>query len=452
MFKRILLTGLIVSSLKYIQGQSSENVYNCYYKVGVPCPHFSFDSVENFPKKHVTSMDFRGKWLILDFWNISCVSCIFSFPKVSKEQDEFKGNIQFLMVGLQDKGDEVKVLWRRLQKKEKLHMPVVFDSVLITQIIEMRGMPFLVIIDPEGVVRGTTNTLDGIDLHNLSAAARPILPDYCKEAAHRVEYDRHKPYLVNGNGGNDSNFLFRSLISRWGIGDPISHPYYTNFNMSGKVTILGADLKMLYMYAYFGINFFQTKDILYYGKFWPKPLVEVHDSSLFESNLGEPNMSIAKNIFSYSLTVPSVKANKQYLMQIMQSDLYNYFGYRTRFETRKMPCWRLVTIAEGRSRLKEKFSGTDVPIAPKSKGSRYDELNARGISMSAIMSRISSFTSIGDHSESGPIIDETGIEGKIDVRMEFKPNDFNSVVQSLRENGFDLIQGEKDIKVLVITD
>jgi len=72
--------------------------YKCFFEVGKPCPDFTFSNVANSQKHELNFNDFRGKWLVLDFWHKGCSACIGSFSKHNKEQIEFKDNIQFLLV------------------------------------------------------------------------------------------------------------------------------------------------------------------------------------------------------------------------------------------------------------------------------------------------------------------------------------------------------------------
>ncbi|MBO9573819.1 MAG: hypothetical protein J7497_16655, partial [Chitinophagaceae bacterium] len=49
-------------------------------------------------------------------------------------------------------------------------------------------------------------------------------------------------------------------------------------------------------------------------------------------------------------------------------------------------------------------------------------------------------------------IDSTGIKEKINLELDCKLDDIKQVQQSLKENGFNLIWGKKDMQVLVIRD
>jgi hypothetical protein len=60
---------MIVGVMSGVNAQSTDTGYKCYPEVGKPCPDFTLNNVAYYSKKKVSLNDFKGKWLILDFWN-----------------------------------------------------------------------------------------------------------------------------------------------------------------------------------------------------------------------------------------------------------------------------------------------------------------------------------------------------------------------------------------------
>lgn len=456
--KTVFLLFLCINSVK-VSAQKADESYKAFFEVGKQCPDYIFNDVANFSKKEASIQDFKGKWLILDFWHKHCSSCIKSFPIHNREQIEYKNNVQFLLIGMplekaeydktNEKYRETQKLFARLQKKINLQIPCVFDTVYANRITEpISGFPFLVIVDPDGIVRGSTWTLDGIDLAGLTKNSRPILPDFYRERSERYKYDRDKPYLVNSNGGPDSNFIFRSMLSKW---MPNKDPFHSPSSIldyeakHGRLDVLGPqNLQTLYLFAFLGSNYTFVEDPKY-GKYWPKAVLELQDSSIFTGD-----KKTGKNIYSYSLTVPSSKATAEFMMQIMRQDLQNYFGFKAQFEIRKMPCWKLVAMQKARKSLLEQHRIITQSTKASQVASGFQIIDIKDKSMSYVISALAICT--GMQGENPPIIDETGIDGNFNLYMEFIPGDFDSIVKSLRNCGLDLIKGEKEMKVLVIRD
>src|SRR5258706_7287535 len=68
-------------------------------EIGKPMPDFSVDNIKNYKTTKASLKDFRGKWLIFDFWGINCKACIASFPKINQIQQEFPDKLQMLLDG-----------------------------------------------------------------------------------------------------------------------------------------------------------------------------------------------------------------------------------------------------------------------------------------------------------------------------------------------------------------
>src|SRR5262249_55419703 len=95
-------------------------------EVGKPLPKVVFNDVLFYKTKKVSSDEFKGKWLFLDFWSKDCSGCISRFPRTRDEQDKYKDKIQFLMVTYNDPENQHKPLYEKYHDKLKLSMPCAF--------------------------------------------------------------------------------------------------------------------------------------------------------------------------------------------------------------------------------------------------------------------------------------------------------------------------------------
>jgi thiol-disulfide isomerase/thioredoxin len=416
-------------------------------QIGKRCPEFELHNIKNFHLTHGRTKDFLGKWLILDFWNKVCGACIESFPRTNQLQKEFSSNVQFMLVGLQDKENQVLAMFSRIREVEDLIIPCEIDSDL-AQKWDIGSCPHLIIVDPKGFVRGITNEIDSADIEQFLSGGTPTLArTYTGNESDdivKIPFDSKYPYFINGNGGNsDTGYLFRSILSSWnpnlqGTFHPRNidlHSLDPDYFRKGMTQILGAGLLELYYYAYFGKSSWDNSDTLMYGKYYDQAILEIGDSSRFVSSMkGE-----GENLFCYSLTLPIGQGSKERMEEVMQGDLKNYFGFNARIETRKCPYWRLIIespslIGKLRSTGSESYVKQIIPRVKyllhnvPMKKLLYD------LQMSGI----------------GIVLDETGISGNID----FDEGDVNlkDIRNSLGKVGLDLIEGEKNMKGLVIQD
>jgi thiol-disulfide isomerase/thioredoxin len=151
--------------------------------VGDPCPDFLFNDIRYYPQKECTLKDFKGKWLILDCWNRYCSVCVASFPRTDSLQKAYKSSVQFLLVGYSGSQytpwrgpDErpIKDLYEKTRTRFNLDLPVAFDSVLFHK-FGISGCPFIIIINPDGMIRAITTHLTANNLDEILAGRLPKL-------------------------------------------------------------------------------------------------------------------------------------------------------------------------------------------------------------------------------------------------------------------------------------
>lgn len=414
-----------------------------YPEVGKPMPDFILSDVENFSKKQIGLADFKGKWLVLDWWTQFCISCIASFPKVNSMQKEFQDQVQFVFVGytgswlyaskVLSSDQPVRTIYKKAMLIHDMIVPFAFDSILYRR-YNLGTTPYIIIIDPKGIVRGITSHFTSKDLNSLLEGRKVSLDPVYRRDEEKPAYDRNIPFLTYGNGGTDTGYLFRSLLAKWQPGSATYLPYRI-VHTNGRFEEIGTTLEKLYQLAYLGQSQWSYTDSLY-SKIYPKVILELKDSSAFQENI-----NTGDGYFSYSLTIPAEKASRSFIMQMMRNDLINYFGYEVSIQTRKMPYWRLVASEEAKLKLKtkgEKFYFQE---------NKHAGFSAKNYPIKNLLGYL-----WGYNQSQPPFVDETGIEGNIDIAINALLTDFNDFKRGLNENGLNLVKGEKDMKVLVITD
>lgn len=129
----------------------------------VTAPNFTFKDAKG---KEVSLTDFRGKWVIIDFWGSWCPWCIKGFPSLKEAYEKYKPELEVLGVACNDKYEA----WEAALKKYDLPWVNVYNpekggGQLLTD-YAVEGFPTKAIINPEGKIVNIT-TGDDPSFYNV---------------------------------------------------------------------------------------------------------------------------------------------------------------------------------------------------------------------------------------------------------------------------------------------
>ena len=448
--KRILIMLVFMMSFVIVNAQLPSSQLSI--KVGEKCPDFILDRVKHFKSESVSRDSFSGKWLVLDFWSLGCSSCIADFPKYAKMQEKFGDKIQMLLVGVYHKPEflePTKLMFDRSRKKFAFNLAVAFDDMTLFNKFNGGGVPYIIVLDPSGIVRAITHTLSEKDVDNFLAGQKPVLWDASKNAD-RLEklYTASTPLLINSNGSAFSNIVYRSMITQ--VPDSLK-PVMGRIERTskGRFEAIMQTMAGLYKIAYRGGEFDYKPGEQYY------PLIlETRDSTKFEDYYSIERKTTR---YSYSLILPENQLDvkfpltfpqNKHAQKIMQDDLERYFGYKVKIEMKSHPYYKLFASPEALEKIKSKggilrmtnFDGSE--IYGISRGIDY-----QNCSIDNLIAFIK-----GPLDFASSVINETGYDGNIDIKIKSYGDDFNSVIKELKKIGIEVILSSKEMETIVIYD
>ncbi|MBD5356702.1 MAG: TlpA family protein disulfide reductase [Bacteroides sp.] len=117
----------------------------------IMAPDFILKDLEG---KDVSLAQFKGKWVILDFWGSWCIWCIKGFPELKEAYEKYKDEL--VIVGIDC--NESEEAWKAGVAKYELPWVNVYcpqGNPLLEQ-FGIQGFPTKAIIDPEGKIRNIT--------------------------------------------------------------------------------------------------------------------------------------------------------------------------------------------------------------------------------------------------------------------------------------------------------
>ncbi len=118
-----------------------------------PAPSFALPNPEG---KTVTLADFKGKWVILDFWGSWCGWCIKGMPDLKEAYKKYAGKLEVVGIDCRDDQDD----WLEAIEKYQLPWVHVYNDFeaddtpnRVDRLYGVGGFPTKVIIDPQGYVK-----------------------------------------------------------------------------------------------------------------------------------------------------------------------------------------------------------------------------------------------------------------------------------------------------------
>jgi len=119
----------------------------------VDAPAFTLKNLEG---KDVSLSDFKGKWVILDFWGSWCPWCIKGFPGLKEAYSKYAGKLEIIGIDCRDKED----VWKAAVAKYELPWVQVYNpesgADKIYDAYCVQAFPTKVIVNPEGKIANIT--------------------------------------------------------------------------------------------------------------------------------------------------------------------------------------------------------------------------------------------------------------------------------------------------------
>gem|GEM_PF-362455 len=376
--------------------------------IGNRIPTMNFENLivpgtSNTIIRNVSTDDYKGKLLLFDFWATWCGACITSMPKLEALSKKFAGKLQVFAI-TNESVDRIQ----RFVKNRPTSLTIVVDSTeTFRELFPYRTIPHIILIDKNGIIRAITHS-DEITEQIIA----DVLQD--KTVSLSVKRDntefKYEDDFFKADSTTRESFNLQPGIEGVGSFSKIGNGVFAK----RRISLHNVTVERLFTAAY-QKSYFRTINLL--------------DSADYDYD--NP-----KNRYCLDVIVPNNNGIDLYLY--MQKKLPRYFPADARLEKRKTEVYVL------------KRTSDTVKFTPSTESNDYYSSNSnhftgKGVRVASIAEFIEDFGITGT-----PVLDETGVEGRYDIHMEFEPEKKGSFREALRKIGLSLEKVEREIEMLVI--
>ncbi|MGF7080444.1 TlpA family protein disulfide reductase [Mucilaginibacter sp. UYCu711] len=420
---KICLVGLFCLFFKVI-ALAQTNTHTL--KVGDLVSDITIKNIIGYPNERKKLSDLKGKLVLLDFWATWCSSCIVKFPENYALQKKFRDKFLVLLVNSKSTHDTERSIKNFLDRRvAQYYFPCIVEDTLLTSLFPHQTLPHCVLIKDNRVVAITD--AEHITEENISALISGR--DQSIFVKKDKKFDLRQPLFINGNGGAQQPFIFRTLLlprieNLTSVSGFIPAP---NHRVSA-IRIYNGLLTSLYKFAYREYSNFEHDRTIF-------KIVKGHNDLLDSA----ANVGFDKVQFTYESNFsPRPFAES---LKVLQADLDSYFNLKVDSEYRDTLCYVIKLQAGG-----------TLPGCDKGQTAETNIYENSGATIYFTNLPFSDLTSALEGVYQVPFINETGGNKEICLQLPANLLDREKLTKSLLNQGLILIKERRKLSYFVLSD
>lgn len=98
--------------------------------------------------------DYKGQYIVLNFWNSTCEPCVNELPYFEKAMKKYEGRVTFLMVNIVDGNNETRDSALKYLKDNNLDIKTIFDDHYDARVnYKVTSLPRTIFIDKNRLIQ-----------------------------------------------------------------------------------------------------------------------------------------------------------------------------------------------------------------------------------------------------------------------------------------------------------
>jgi len=465
------ILGLVVCLFFLNYAVHSQKKISSYPKEGDMIQDHEFTDIVNYSGKSFKISDFRGKWLILDFWDKSCLSCVASFPKMDSISRMYNGRVEVVAVTSapaiwngKPYRPIVKDFFNRRQKSYKLSFINAFDETVADK-YDIFGLPSIFLIDPNGVIKAK---MTSINAAQIDAFISGDIPKYTRfytktEVAELNKIKRTiTPKIDNlENLLNDSVLISISYLTKW---QPGRQKYFEGgLEQGSQPQILGRSaisksfevtLSDLFRLAYTGLRGWGIQEDSLYQTIDVNLVLETKNKAIF--NAKSDLDGTRHGVYNYTQILPVSSSSPEIRKTTLLQDLERTFNLSSKIERRELDVFQLIVVDQSKvDQLKTKGRQVLSHIDKNGIDRNYQNMSIHEIIRIAPITHglYDTYRFSRTGKEGLPVVvDKTNLKFNLDLDFKADISDWKATIKFLQSKGFDIVKGKKMMECIVIYD
>jgi thiol-disulfide isomerase/thioredoxin len=388
-----------------------------------------FQTVLNNKEKPIHLDDYRGNYLILQFWAPTCSASISSLPKTEQLNEQFGDRLEILPVTVFSEA-QIRETLEAFPTLRDLDLPLAVNAREVYRHFPHSVIPHFVVLSPEGEVLAITG-LEDMTEKNLNLLINENQVAFRTKSDTQTRLDPASKLISENPQISNKNIWFQSAFT--GYIPEVTGSLTQNQGEFFHIRIVNMTLLYHYRLAYsersltdyFGKNRIETIG------FDPNELEPEGKGLDYKDWKAEGG-----HVFGYELIAP----NHLNPYELMREDLKRFLPHiQATVETKPRTVLALVQ-QEGKSFPKSAVTQKSYKTGPQGLSMRMYPLDGFVYHLNAGFLRTNPI----------PITNRTGIDYPIDLDLDARLTDVESLRAALRQNGLDLIERVEEIPVLVL--
>ncbi len=414
-------------------------------------PDVNNEKVVQYHSNTINLSSFKGRLIIIDFWNTYCSACIGALPKLEALQKKFGDSILIVPVTYQSESSIKQFLSIRKNMGKEINLLSIVEDTLLRQLFPHEADPYEIWIDSSGKIIAITDDYT-VSEKNIREILMGKALKAKNKAGFRMVLDPYRPLLINNYGAPDSSFIYRSVITNHIDNLGVQRGIVSNAKIT-RIYLTNQTIIDLYKFAYGSLNKNYAlwmdndqldkrviRDISDSSKLIDRCEVGIRiDRSLFDKNY----------LYCYDLTLPP-EFNKEEALKIMIQDLNRFFKLKSSVKKCKVMCLDLICSSKEKlnkfrlhNDIYEKYKSVE---AGKSVSSDHSGITLSNNKLSDLVGLLNTYYRIPY------IMNKTNYSDSVSMVLDFENIQLEGIKSELQKHSLDLLPKEYKLDMLVLSD